>query len=266
MDFSMILNKYVIPVVGVIAVLLIARWAAAWAGRIVEKGLVKSKFDETLTKFFANMTRWTILVVAILACLNYFGFQTTSFAAIIGGATLAIGLAFQGSLANFASGVMLLVFRPFGVKDVVKIAGETGKIDEIGLFTTTIDTTDNRRIIIPNKSVFGSTIENVTFHPKRRVDVNVGCDYGADLDQCREVLMQAIKATKNGLEEPAPAVVLTGLGGSSVDWQVRLWCDTPNYFAVKDELTVQVKKHLDAANIGIPFPQMDVHLDGALKR
>ena len=161
---------------------------------------------------------------------------------------------------------MLLTFRPFKVGDVVSAGGTTGKVFEIGLFTTIFDTPDNRRIIVPNNEIFGGTIENVSHHATRRVAVSVGTDYGADIDKAREVMLAAAKATENVLGDPEPAVVLTGLGGSSIDWSVRVWVNAADYWGVMDALTRNVKVALDDAEIGIPFPQMDVHIDGAVKR
>jgi small conductance mechanosensitive channel len=157
---------------------------------------------------------------------------------------------------------MLLIFRPFRVGDVVSVAGITGKVVEIDLFTTQFDTPDNRRLVVPNGAIFGSTIENVTFHPTRRVDVDVGTDYGADLRATRTVLEEVATATEGVLEEPAPQVYLKSLGASSIDWAVRVWTETSEYWAVRERITQRVKEALDAAEIGIPFPQMDIHVDG----
>jgi small conductance mechanosensitive channel len=185
----------------------------------------------------------------------------TGFAAVIGASALAVGLAFQGSLSNFAAGVMLLVFRPFKVGDVVNVAGQTGKIDEIGLFTTTMDTADNRRLILPNGSVFGAVIENISYHDTRRLDVAVGSEYPADLDRTREVLLRAARSLPTVLADPEPAAVLLELGDSSINWSVRVWVNAADYWPTRDALTRAVKLALDEAGIGIPFPQMDVHLD-----
>jgi small conductance mechanosensitive channel len=193
-----------------------------------------------------------------------FGIQTTSFAAVIGAAAFAIGLAFQGTLSNIASGVMLLIFRPFKVSDVINAAGVTGRVIEIGLFTTCFDTLDNRRIFVPNALIFGGTIENVTYHEKRRVDVSVGTDYGADLDEVRAVLERSIASVEGAVDDPEPQIYLLELGGSSIDWSVRVWCMTDDYWPVREATTRAVKIGLDAAGIGIPFPQMDVHVDGSL--
>ncbi|MFP6610929.1 MAG: mechanosensitive ion channel domain-containing protein [Pirellulales bacterium] len=255
------LQDFLMKVMGVIVLLFVAWVAASWLGRLARKAMLKARLDETLTKFFSKFIRWAVLILALLACLGVFGVETTSFAAVIGAAGLAIGLAFQGTLGNFAAGIMLLMFRPFKVGDIVNVAGQTGKVDEVELFTTTIDTPDNRRIIIPNGSVFGSVIENISHHSTRRVDVAVGSDYSADLDETRDILTRVATNVSGRLDDPEPAVVLLELGGSSIDWSVRVWCNSADFWGVKQALTRDVKNALDQAGIGIPFPQMDVHMD-----
>ncbi len=267
-NISSLILSYGLNVVGALLILILGWVVSRAARRLTLKRLSKKEgADVTLVKFTANIVRWLILIVAVMAALELFGIKTTSFVALLGAAGLAVGLAFQGTLSNFASGVMLLIFRPFTVGDTVKVSGETGKIDEIGLFMTNMDTFDNRRIIIPNSKIFGAVIETITFHDKRRVEVNVGTDYPANLDEVRQVLERAAKSVESGLEDPAPKVVLQELGGSSINWQVQVWAPTegsPGYLDIKQETIRQVKRHLDEAGIGIPFPQMDVHLDGAL--
>jgi small conductance mechanosensitive channel len=227
---------------------------------------VTKKVDPTLGKFAGQLVFYVVMIGALLGVLGKMGVSVASFAAVIAAAGFAIGLAFQGTLSNFAAGVMLLVFRPFKVGDVVNAAGITAKVGEIDLFTTAFDTPDNRHIIVPNSSIFGSTIENVTFHPERRVDVAVGCDYAADIDKTREVLTAAVESVPGRIDGEGRGfqIYLTGLGDSSVDWAVRVWFPTPDYWAKKEELTRAVKMHLDEAGVGIPFPQMDVHIDGKL--
>ncbi|CAE7262685.1 mscS [Symbiodinium necroappetens] len=259
-DYGPVLMTFAAKVVGVIVLLLVASIVAGWVSAVVYKATKKSRLDETLAKFFAKSSRWGILLLTFIACLGVFGVNTTSFAAIIGGAALAIGLAFQGSLSNLAAGVMLLLFRPFNVGQVVSVAGQTGTIDEIGLFVTEMDTFDNRRIIIPNSSVFGATIENISHHPVRRADVSVGTDYDADLDTVREVLEKAIASVPGQVEGRDPAVVLQDLGDSSINWSVRIWLNAEDFWPKKQELTRAVKVELDKAGIGIPFPQRVVTL------
>lgn len=257
------LIDYAVQVVGVLLLLFVAWIAAGWAGRATRRGLKRAGIDETLTKFFGNVSRYVVLVAAALMALSVFGIETTSFAAVIAAAGFAIGMALQGTLGNFSSGVMLLTFRPFKVGDIVSVGGVTGKVNEIELFTTTLDTPDNRRFIVPNGSVFGSTIENLTFHPVRRVDVAVGTDYGEELARVRTVL-EGIAARHNAVEDRQPQVILLSLGESSIDWQVRVWAKTADYWATFDVLTQAVKEGLDAEGIGIPFPQRDVHIDGVI--
>ncbi|QDU33722.1 Small-conductance mechanosensitive channel [Poriferisphaera corsica] len=253
-----------LPILTQVALLLVllffAYLIASYAARIVASSMRKTKIDETLTRFFAKSTRWSIMAIAIISVLGYFGISTASFAALIAAAGLAIGLAFQGTLSNFAAGIMLLIFRPYKVNDVITVSGTTGKVFEIELFTTTLDTPDNRRIIVPNASIFGSTIENITYHPTRRVDVAVGTEYTADLEKTRQILLQAASQTNAVLTDPEPAIYLLQLGPSSIDWSVRVWAKTDDYWAVREAITQNVKTALDAADIGIPFPQLDLHL------
>jgi len=254
-------SLYLLPAIKVVLILLVAYLLAGWAGLAVTKACEKSRLETTLARFFGKLAKWVIIILALLSVLSVFGVQTTSFAAVIGASALAIGLAFQGTLANFAAGVMLLMFRPFKVADVVELNGVLGIVDEIDIFNTTMDTFDNRRVILPNGSVFGSTIINYSHHPKRRADVNVGTAYDADLDRVREVLQQAAERVEGRVDDPAPDVVLNELGDSSVQWQVRVWAPTPDWLAVRQATVRSVKRHLDEAGIPIPFPQRDVHLD-----
>ena len=268
MDFDKILQQLAsfgtewgVKIIGVLIGLFISFWIAGRLRDRIARTLEARKFDATLSRFFANMVRYGILTGAVLGLLGVFGVQTASFAAVIAAAGLAIGLAFQGTLANFAAGIMLLVFRPFKVGEMIEVAGQTGLVETIELFTIDMKTPDNKKIIVANKNVFGANIVNYTHHPIRRVDIKVGADYGADIDETRKVLEKAAKATEGALEDPAPQIFLSGLGGSSVDYQVRVWCNTPDYWNVYQACIRSTKMHLDEAGIGIPFPQMDVHFD-----
>jgi len=253
--------KYGVPIAKALVFLVVAWIVSAWVAGLVRKGMARAGIDETLTKFMGKLAAWGVKIIAIIAALGLFGFETTSLAALLGGAGLAVGLAFQGTLGSFAAGIMLLVFRPFKVGDVVTTVGITAKVFEVGIFSTIFDTPDNRRFIVPNGAIFGSTIENISFHGQRRVDVAVGVDYSADIDRTREVLADAITGIEGVLDDPESAVILTGLGGSSVDWVVRVWVNAADFFAVKERVTRSLKYKLDAAGIGIPYPQMDIHLD-----
>jgi len=252
---------YGMRLIGALLLLLVAWVLSAWVKGFVIRALERARFDLTLTKFFASAARWVLLVLIGLAALSAFGVETTSFAAIIAAGGLAVGLALQGTLSSFAAGIMLLVFRPFKVGDSIRTAGASGTVDEISLFTTSLDTFDKRRVIIPNSAVVGANIENVSHHSRRRADVAVGTDYGADIDRTRTVLEEAVSGVSGALSDPAPQVVLAGLGGSSVEWEVRVWASSSELSAVKQATIRAVKLALDGAGIGIPFPQMDVHMD-----
>jgi small conductance mechanosensitive channel len=254
------------PVLLAIVLIIAVFVGAGWSGRIVKRALGRARVEETLARFLSNVVKYLVLIAGAIAILGTLGVETTSFAAALAAAGFAIGMALSGTLSNVAAGIMLLLFRPFKVGDAVVVNGVTAKVYQINLFNTELDTFDNRRIIMPNSSVFNNTIENISFHPQRRVEVNVGTTYGSDIDKAREVLTAAAKGVEGGLAEPEPAVILTGMGASSIDWSVRVWANSPDFLAVKDRLTRDVKVALDQAKIGIPFPQMDVHIDGLIKR
>ena len=260
-QLQLIATQWGIKVVGVLVAATVGLMVANSLSGRLRKTLEARKFDLTLTRFFANLVRYAILAGVALGCMGVFGIETTSFAGLIAAAGLAIGLAFQGTLSNFAAGVMLLIFRPFKVGDYVKVAGIDGTVEQIELFTCEFKSLDNRRVVVPNSAIFGATINNVTHYPIRRVDVDVGCAYDADIDACRAVFDQVVANVPGAIKAPAPQVFLSGLGASSVDWQLRVWCNTPDYWDVYQATIRDAKKALAAANIGIPFPQMDVHLD-----
>jgi small conductance mechanosensitive channel len=260
-QISQLVQDYGLPLLFALLILVAAYVLAGIASRGVTKSLAKAKIDLTLGRFFGKMARYTVLILGVIIALGKMGVEVTAFAAILAAAGFAVGMALSGTLGHFASGVMLLIFRPFKIGDVVNAGGVTGKVFEISLFTTAMDTPDNRRIIIPNGSVYGSTIENISHHDTRRVDVAVGVDYSADIDKTREILDAAAKSVEGILSDPAHAIVLGDLGDSSVNWTVRIWCKAADYWGVKEKATRAVKMHLDQAGIGIPFPQMDVHVD-----
>ncbi len=200
-----------------------------------------------------------LLIASVLACLSIFGVNITSFAAVLASAGLAVGLALQGSLSNLAAGAALSILRPFKIGDFVVVAGQRGMVDDIDLFATHLDTPDNRRIIIPNNQIFGTIIENITFHPLRRVEVDVRVDHGADIDRTRAVLEQAARGSRGVSGERPVEVELMRLGASAVEWQVRAWATCDDMISARHELVRAVKQALDRERIGIPFPQMVVH-------
>ena len=264
-SISPLAATYALRVVGVLILLWIAFRIGKWGGNKVTGNLENREFDKALSRFFGSLTRWGINLGAVLGCLGIFGVETTSFAAVIGAAGLAVGLAFQGTLANFAAGIMILVFRPFDIGDYVKAGGQEGVVEQIGLFTIAIDTLDNRRIILPNSEVAGKTLENVTFHAYRRVDLDVGVAYDTDLNKAREALENAIKKVSKRSKKKEHQVFLKGLGGSSIDFQVRIWCKTEDYWTVWDLGVQAIKEALDEAEISIPFPNLEVHFMNAMK-
>lgn len=243
-------------------VVLIAAWfIAGWSRKLIRRSLDRPRLDTTLMTFVGNLLYYVIFVLGLLAALSTMGVEVASFVAILAAAGFAVGLALQGTLANFAAGVMLLIFRPFRVDDYITIAGETGFVREIQLFYTIIDQRDNQRLIIPNGDVFGSTIRNQFHHDAVRIGVAVGTDYPADIDATREVLLKAAASVDGRIESRGEQAALKGLGDSAIDWEVRIWSEPEHYFRLKQELTRAVKYALDAADIGIPYPQMDIHMD-----
>jgi small conductance mechanosensitive channel len=244
-----------------LGIIFLGYLAASYLSRVISRPVCR-RIDETLGRFIGRLVFYAILFGVTAAVLSKMGAPLGGLAAMLAAAGFAIGLAFQGTLSNFASGVLMLVFRPFKVGDVIDAAGVMGKVNEIDLFTTTLDTFDNRRIIIPNSAISASTIENVSYHPHRRVEVVVGVDYAADLRATRQALQRATDAfAENTIqgEGRGSAVVLSNLGDSAVQWKVRLWVASADVFPITEALTGEVKDQLDAANISIPFPQLDVH-------
>lgn len=252
----------------VIAILYISFLVASAVGRYIG-GMVTKKVDATLGKFLTKAIRNMIMVMVGLIALKIFKVDVAEFAVIIAAAGFAIGMALQGTLGNFAAGVMLLIFRPFKVDDYIVVAGTEGTVEEIDLFTTRLNALDNRHLIIPNGEIFGAKLENYSRNKMRRVDVNVGAAYSADIEHTRTALERAVAVVSSAYAEvtgeaeiPAAQVYLMELGPSSVDWQLRVWCNPNQYWGVREELTAAAKNALDKAGISIPFPQMDVHVVG----
>lgn len=220
----------------------------------------RAKIDATLSQFGANMTRYFLLLITGLLCLELFGVKTTSFVAVLGALGFAVGLALQGTLANFSAGVMLLFFRPFAVGDVVNAGGEEGQVKALGIFSTTLVTPNGIMITVPNGQVFGATIKNYTPEDRRRVDVTVGVAYGADLDAARAALTEMIKGIAQVDQTRDNHVYLLGLGASSVDLEVRAYAAPEDYWATRDALLRGSKYALEAADIGIPYQTIDLNI------
>ena len=209
---------------------------------------------------FHTLARSYMIAFAVIAALAKFGIQTTSFIALLGAAGFAIGMALQGSLGNFASGVMLLIFRPIKVGDLVEIAGYVGHVAEIGIFVTTVNTLDNQRIIIPNSKITGDVINNINGNGVRRVDLTAGISYTDDMEKAKGIMREILESHPKVKKEPAPTVAVFELGDSSVNFVVRPWCDAVDYWDVWFEVTQLIKERFDAQGVSIPFPQRDVHL------
>lgn len=252
------------PLVKALVLIIVVLIIAGWVRRFVTNAASRARVETTLARFFGNLARWGILILGAVTILQTFGVEATSFAAVLAAVGFAIGMALSGTLGNVAAGVMLLVFRPFKVGDVVDAAGVKGVVDEIGLFLTTFDTFDKRRILVPNSKIFGDTIENVTYHPVRRVEVVVGAEYPADIDQTRAVLERVVASVEGGKQDPAPQVFLSDLGDSSVNWKLRVWAEGAVFWDVHQRLVRDAKKALDEAGIGIPFPQRDIHVPAGI--
>lgn len=254
--------KYAPDAIIVLLMVALAWFLSTWARRAVRVALEKAKFDPTLTKFFSNLVKWLILAVAIVMVLGRFGIETATFAAVFGATGLAIGLALQGSLQHLAAGVMLLVFRPFKVGDAIVVSGVTGMVNEIDLFTTSIDTFDGRRIIVPNGQIFGSVIENSTHHPHRRADINITLSGSNDVARVHEVLLRAAKVTKGALESPPADVILMDLAGGNQNWSVQVWAKTTELGIVRENLASSVREALTREGIEGPRPMFDVNVVG----
>jgi small conductance mechanosensitive channel len=249
-----------IKVIAAVVILVVGLWVAKKVKALFSAALTKKEVDATLVGFFSSMLYGAIVVFVVIAAISKLGVNTTSFAAVIAAAGLAIGLALQGSLSNFASGVLLILFKPFKAGNFIKAGGEMGVVVEVGLLTTELKTPDNVKIIMPNSAIMGGAITNVSAHPTRRVDMVVGVGYGDDLNKAKELMLELLVADERVLKDPAPQIAVSNLGDSSVDFIVRPWVNASDFWAVKFDFTKAVKEKFDAEGISIPFPQRDVHL------
>lgn len=234
-------------------------WAAKLAYAQTVKFAQKRTKDTMLARFLASLAQWSVVAAAAIAALARVGIETTSLVALLASAGVAIGLALQGNLSNFASGVLLLVFRPLDIGEFVEAGGHSGTVEDIGIFSTKLITLANNTVIMPNSAITAGALVNYSRRPTRRASIDVGVAYGADLDEVQRVLLEATKECEMVLDDPAPAVVCTGLGASSVDFQVRCYCNAPDFVAMSSEMTKRVYNALNAANIEIPFNQIVVH-------
>lgn len=258
------LNEYLVPwglkfaIAGLI--LFLGLWVAARVKKIISKLLSRTGLDAILVKFFADTSYWVLCVAVILAALEQVGFSTTSLLAIIGAAGLAIGLALKDSLSNFAAGIMLIIFRPFGIGHFIKAGGETGEVEHTGLFATTLKSADNKKIVVPNASIFSGTITNYSAHATRRIDISVGIAYDDDIAKAKAVVEQIFKNDSRVLQDPAPSIYVVELADSSVNLNIWPWVNKQDYLAVQSDLLQQIKERFAQEGISIPFRQYDVHL------
>lgn len=246
----------------VIALLIfyVGRMAVGLVVRALRKIMQGQEVDETLETFVCNLVRMALLIVVIIAAISALGIETTSFIAIFGAAGLAIGLALQGSLSNFAAGVLIVLFRPYKVGDYIEGAGISGSVEQVQILTTVLKTPDNKEVIVPNSQIMNSIITNYSANDTRRVDMLVGVSYKDDLDKVRETLEELIAADDRILEDPACLIAVSTLADSSVNFVVRPWVKTEDYWGVMFDMTEAIKRRFDQEGISFPFPQQDVHL------
>lgn len=252
--------EFGIKVATALAIFLIGKFLVRLVVGAISKVMQKQAVDKTLETFICNLVRISLMVVVVIAAIGAMGIQTTSFIAIFGAAGLAVGLALQGSLSNFASGVLIVLFRPYRVGDFVEAAGIAGSVEQVQILTTILKTGDNKQIIVPNSQIMDSIITNYSANDTRRVDMVVGVSYDDDLDKVRKTLEELLAAEERILPEPAPTIAVSALADSSVNFVVRPWVNSSDYWGVMFDLTEAIKKRFDAEGISFPFPQQDVHL------
>ena len=252
--------QYGLQLLAAIAIFIVGKMVAKWIRKLVTRVMKKAEIDQIIIGFTSNIAYIAVLAFVIVAALGQLGIQTTSFIAILGAAGLAVGLALQGSLANFAAGFLMIIFRPFKVGDFVEAAGVSGSVQSIQIFTTTLITPDNKTIIIPNGKIGNDNIINYSTQANRRVDLTVGVAYDADLKQVRSVLEDIVSKDDRILDDPAHQIAVSELADNSVNFVVRLWVKSADYWNVYFDTNESVKVRFDEAGIGIPFPQRDVHL------
>ncbi len=264
-DVPGLIDTYVIPwglnILFALLIFIVGKYLVGVITRLVKKLMGKAHMDAILVNFIGSIIKSVLLLFVVIASLDQLGVNTTSLIALIGAAGLAIGLALQGSLQNLASGVMLIVFRPFTDGDFVEAGGTMGVVGEIGIFTTKMRTGDNKEVIVPNGQIFGGIITNYSKRDTRRVDMVFGISYGDDVRKAKQVITGIIEADERILKEPAPLVALGELADSSVNFNVRPWVKSGDYWSVYYDLNEKIKIAFDDNGISIPFPQMDVHLE-----
>ena len=256
-DFS---AQYGFQIIGTIITLIIGLWLAKFISKLVAKTLIKKEVDQTLTKFFASLVKSALIIFVLISVASQLGIETTSFIAIIGAAGLAIGFALQGSLSNFAAGIMLIIFRPVKAGDFIEGGGIMGSVEQVGIFVTILNTPDNKKIFVPNSKLTSDNIINFSANDTRRVDMVFGIGYSDDIDNAKSTIKSVLENDNRVLKEPVPQIVVSELADSSVNFNVRPWVNNSDYWGVYFDITEKVKKKFDEQKISIPFPQRDVHI------
>ena len=266
LDIVKLTETYVIPwsinIAMAIAIFIVGKIVVNILVKVLKKLLTKSKMDPMLVNFVASIIKTILLLFVVIAALDQLGVDTTSLIALLGAAGLAVGLALQNSLQNFAAGVMLIVFRPFQAGDFVEVAGIAGVVEAINIFSSTLRTGDNKEVIVPNGAIYGGTITNYSARETRRVDMVFGIGYDDDIKKAKEIMEKVLQADERILPEPAPVIAVSELADSSVNFVVRPWVKTADYWGVMWDVTEEVKLQFDANGISIPYPQMDIHTPG----
>ncbi len=252
--------SFALKLVVAIIIFYVGRWVAAGISRLIGKALLMRHVDKAVVSFLSSIVYAAVLIAFALIALSHLGIQTASFLAILGAAGLAIALALQGSLSNFASGVLIIIFRPFKAGDFVEVAGISGVVERIDIFQTIFKTGDNKKVIVPNSQITGGAITNYSAEKRRRVDLTIGISYDSDLRLAKQILADILQQDDRILAEPKPVIAVSALADSAVQLVVRPWVESGNYWAVYWDTLEQVKLRFDAAGIEIPFPQMSLHM------
>ncbi|ENM5826248.1 small-conductance mechanosensitive channel MscS [Vibrio metoecus] len=258
---SDLLIQYGVNVISAILILFIGNLVVKAVAGSVANVLKKKEMDKAVVEFIHGLVRYTLFIIVLIAALSRIGVQTASVVAVIGAAGLAVGLALQGSLSNFAAGVLIVAFRPFKSGDYVEIGGVAGSVDSIQIFQTVLKSPDNKMVVVPNSAVIGGAITNYSRHETRRVDMVIGVSYKSDLQKTKRVLRETLEKDPRILKDPDMTIGVLTLADSSINFVVRPWCKTSDYWAVYFDSMQAIKEALDANGIEIPFPQMDVHLN-----
>jgi small conductance mechanosensitive channel len=262
---SSILANYGMKFLLAIILLIVGLWAIKFILKLLEKNL-QGKFERTLTGFLVSISRAILMILLFISIASTLGLEVTSFVAVLGAASFAIGFALQGSLANFAGGVLLLIFRPFTAGDMIEVAGHKGKVMEVEILYTILSSPDNKKIYVPNGNVATNSITNFSAVDKRRVDLSFGVGYDDDIQEVKKVLTEVVKAHQLILDEPDPIIRLAEHAGSSLNFDVKVYVKPADYWSVYYDLHEQVKEEFDKAGFNIPYPQMDVHFDEGVKQ